>query len=202
MRSGADKKKHPKLLLMKLLPLAVLAACLALVSCQNGNQRPLSQKEPSAPPTLLNQRLADHQGDTILLGPIDRHGLEQPPFSAWFDPGYRQYRVDAASLEGLAPKLQGVDILVFLGTWCSDSQYEIPHLFKILDHLGYDSQNLTMVALSNQPDFYKRSPQGEEENWNIEYVPTVILLKEGNEIGRITESPLESLEIDLSAMLR
>jgi hypothetical protein len=201
MKSGVGKKKPLKRLLMKLLPLTVFAACIALAACQNSAKRPLSQQEPPTSPAQLNQRVASHEGDTILIGPIDRQGLEQPPFSEWFAPAYRLYSVDTASLAGLAPELEEVEILVFLGTWCSDSHYEIPHLFKILDYLGYPAQNLKMFALSNHPDFYKRSPQGEEEGWNIEYVPTVIFLKNGEEIGRITESPLESLEKDMFAML-
>jgi thiol-disulfide isomerase/thioredoxin len=180
------------------------ALFIVLAACQNANRNALgTQGQAAAQSTaMLNQQIVNHEGETIMVGRIDRQGLQQPPFSEWFSSGYAQYRLDEASLDGLQTALNEIEILAFLGTWCSDSQYEIPHLFKILDHLGYNLKGLTLIALSNQPEFYKQSPQGEEQDWNIEYVPTVIFLKGGREIGRIVESPMESLEKDMVKILR
>ncbi|MCO6492347.1 MAG: thioredoxin family protein [Phaeodactylibacter sp.] len=149
----------------------------------------------------INQRAENHEGETILVGRIDRAGLQQEPFGAWFNEGYAGYEADKTSLQEIKESLPGVDILAFMGTWCSDSQREVPHFFKILDHAGYDLNGLQLVALSNHPDNYKQSPQHEEQGWNIEYVPTFIFLKNGKELGRIVESPDVSLEKDLRKIL-
>lgn len=161
-------------------------------------------KEHAIPAQYLapvNQRTENHEGETILVGRINRIGLQQEPFGFWFNDGYTDYEVDKTSLQGIKEALQGVDILAFMGTWCSDSQREVPHFFKILDLAGYDLNGLQLVALSNHPDNYKQSPQHEEQGWNIEYVPTFIFLKNGKELGRIVESPDVSLEKDMRKIL-
>lgn len=161
-------------------------------------------KEHAIPAQYLapvNQRTENHEGETILVGRINRIGLQQEPFGFWFNDGYTDYEVDKTSLQGIKEALQGVDILAFMGTWCSDSQREVPHFFKILDLAGYDLNGLQLVALSDHPDNYKQSPQHEEQGWNIEYVPTFILLKNGKELGRIVESPDVSLEKDMRKIL-
>ena len=43
----------------------------------------------------------------------------------------------------------------------------------------------------------KDTPEGLEEGMDIQYVPTIILFKNGEELGRIVESPVETLEKDL-----
>ena len=156
---------------------------------------------PSQYLPMANQRVVNHEGETIMAGKINRIGLQQEPFGFWFNNGYEDYDVDKASLEKVKEALKGAEILLFMGTWCSDSQREVPHFFKILDQLGYDLSKLQLVALSNHPDHYKQSPQHEEEGWNIEYVPTIIFLKNGKELGRIVESPEQSLEKDMKKML-
>ena len=150
----------------------------------------------------LNQQIVNHEDEMIMVGKINRQGLGKVPYSDWFLDGYKNYKVDEASLKSIGKGLNDVQILVFLGTWCSDSQLEAPHFFKILDYLRYDAEQLTMVALSNHPDHYKESPQHEEKGWNIENVPTFIFLRNGKEVGRIVESPAESLEKDMATILR
>lgn len=156
---------------------------------------------PSQYLPMANQRVVNHEGETIMAGKINRIGLQQEPFGFWFNNGYEDYDVDKASLDKVKEALKGVEILLFMGTWCSDSQREVPRFFKILDQLGYDLNKLQLVALSNHPDQYKQSPQHEEEGWNIEYVPTIIFLKNGKELGRIVESPEQSLEKDMKKIL-
>ena len=48
----------------------------------------------------------------------------------------------------------------------------------------------------------KQSPQGYEKGMNIDYVPTFIIYQNGKEVNRIIESPVESIEKDLIAILQ
>ena len=149
----------------------------------------------------INQRTINHEEETIMVGKINRIGLQQEPFGLWFNNGYENYDVDMASLGKVKEALKEVEILTFMGTWCSDSQREVPHFFKILDQLGYDMDNFQAIALSDHPDHYKESPQHEEKGWDIEFVPTIIFLRNGKELGRIVESPEQSLEKDMRKIL-
>jgi thiol-disulfide isomerase/thioredoxin len=147
----------------------------------------------------LNKQVISHEGEPILLGKINQTGLEKSPYSEWFNSAYREYAVDQVSLNNA--DFSSVEILTFMGTWCSDSQREVPHLYKILDAVHFKRKKMTVIAVDNHPDRRKTSPGGEEKGWNIEYVPTFIVLKNGREIGRIVESPMETLEKDLVQIL-
>lgn len=179
------------------MAIGLLTSSLLLTNCQPKTATTAS----SAGNTLLNQRIQSEKGTPMMVGKINRSGLQQEPYKVWFDEGYQKYTVDAATLQSVKDKLKSTEILVFMGTWCGDSKREVPHFYKILDNVGYSEKKLQVVAVDNHPDRYKKSPQGEEKGWNIEYVPTIIFLKDGKELGRIVETPQETLEKDLAAIL-
>ncbi|MEK7671115.1 MAG: thioredoxin family protein, partial [Bacteroidota bacterium] len=87
--------------------------------------------------------------------------------------------------------------VVVLGTWCSDSKREVPRFLKIVD--------LSLIPPA-QIQFYgvdrtKKSSDGVTDRYKIERVATFIFLKRGEEVGRIVESPKNSLEEDMLAIL-
>ncbi len=85
--------------------------------------------------------------------------------------------------------------LVFFGSWCSDSWREIPAFLKVADGAGIDS--IRFYGL----DRSKKSPEGFEKPFHITLVPTIILLREGKEVGRIEERPTGSIEDDMLFLL-
>jgi hypothetical protein len=50
-------------------------------------------------------------------------------------------------------------------------------------------------------DREKKSPEFKNEQGDIEYVPTFIFFRNGQELGRIIESPIQSLEKDLRQII-
>lgn len=170
---------------------------LTFTFCQSTRDQ-LSKAVPAPP---VNQEITTMEGTPILVGKLTREAFAQPPYQSWFEAEYQAYQVDAATLDALKNDLASAEILVFLGTWCSDSQRELPRFYKITDYLGIPEAQLQVIGLDSHPDRYKQSPQGEEAGWNIEYVPTFIVLRNVREIGRIVEAPWESLEKDLAGML-
>lgn len=150
---------------------------------------------------LINQKTTDANNREKLLGLINKEGLTQDSFAQWFNSNYVSYKVDTLSLKPIQEKMNSYRILAFMGTWCGDSKREVPHFYKILESMEYPMNNLTMVAVDNTPENYKKSPTGEEKGYNIIKVPTFILIKDGKEINRIVESPKVSLEEDLKAIV-
>jgi len=134
--------------------------------------------------------------EPIELGLLNRSVLEQPehhPFAVRFDTVTIEH-----DLAGLMRNVNAdVDFLVFLGTWCPDSRREVPHFLKIADECGIGSSRIRLYAL----DRSKKSNDGLTDQYHIELVPTFIFLKNGAEIGRITEKPHGSLEADMLAIL-
>jgi thiol-disulfide isomerase/thioredoxin len=90
---------------------------------------------------------------------------------------------------------------LFLGTWCGDSQREVPRLYKIFDYCTVKPEQIKLVLVSNHDTAYKQSPTHEEKGLNILRVPTLLVLENGNELNRFVEYPVESLEKDLLKIL-
>jgi hypothetical protein len=159
-----------------------------------------------ATPTMAQdqpgQTFTDAAGNKILLGVCPREALLENPFAQWFKTAYDHYTVDTATCVYLAPLLRDKKITLFLGTWCGDSRREVPRLLKILDCCGFPPNQLKLVMVSNQPDMYKQSPGHEEAGLNIRRVPTLIIEGKKQEMGRIIELPVVSLEKDMLRILR
>ncbi|WP_299366537.1 thioredoxin family protein [Winogradskyella sp.] len=145
----------------------------------------------------LNKELTNEDQETYLIGKIDKSGLETKHYAEWFVTNYNDYNVDIETLKTIKTKLKTYDVKVFMGTWCEDSQYEVSHFYKIIDTANYPVEQLTIIAL----DRNKESLEHDEANLNIVRVPTFILYKDGKEVNRIIETPVETLEKDLQAIL-
>ena len=148
----------------------------------------------------INQETVNYENETILVGEVNWDGLTKPPYEEWFSTYYLDYRVDTASLSQVN-KVDDLEIIMFLGTWCSDSQTQVPQFYKILDHVGFDIDKMLVVALERLETGELVSPQGEESGYGIGFVPTMIFVHDGEEIGRITEYPEVTLERDFAKIV-
>ena len=167
-----------------------------------GQRAPLSQESKSGGKhELINQEIRDERGQPQLLGKCTRERLTQAPYASWFVKNYSDYTLDSATADQFRSGLAGKKIILFMGTWCGDSQREIPRIFKILDYCGIDSSGVQLVMVSDADSTYKQSPGHEERGMNVFRVPDLIVLDKGKEIGRIVESPVQSLEKDLLAII-
>lgn len=145
----------------------------------------------STVPATAESSLDHHQEQTTdLVGQINRQALSD---LSWYKKNYSSYTPEQTSLEALQDSLNDIEIKVFMGTWCHDSQRESPRLFKVLDTAAYDLDNLSLIAL----DRTKKTPNEYEVGQDIQRTPTFIFFKDDIEIGRIVETPRESLEKDM-----
>ncbi|MGY0392539.1 thioredoxin family protein [Bizionia sp. KMM 8389] len=134
-----------------------------------------------------------------LIGPFNRQQLtDTPTFNAWFSENYADYQLNDDAITQLKnlPKT-GLSFKVIMGTWCSDSQREVPRFSKIMDTLQIDKSVIKFYAL----DADKLSPTKIEETYNISFVPTIIVYKDGKELNRIVEMSIRTLEEDLLLIL-
>jgi len=159
-----------------------LITILLLISC--GSQKALNETVP-------------YKDTVILINKANEDGFKQAPFNEWYAKNYDDYQIDNASIETLKPLLKGIKIKAFMGTWCSDSKRETPRFYKIMKAANFKDKHIDLITVSKQKD----TPLGFEKGMNITNVPTFIFYKDGKEINRIVESPVESLEQDMIAIL-
>ena len=146
----------------------------------------------------MNQAVYDKESKTkILVGLSNRGGLQQDPFSVWFNKEYGAYTLNKEAVQVIKNDSENLSIMLFMGTWCGDSRREVPRIYRILDAVNFDESRLTLINMDRK----KNSPDGEETGLNIHHVPTLILYKNSSEIGRVIESPIQSLEEDIAAII-
>ena len=112
-----------------------------------------------------------------------------------FQDEYESYKPSEKELAAVA-SLQDDSLVVLFGTWCHDSQREVPRLLKTFDLSGLDVPKLTLVAV----DTKKNDPQGLAKKYALKYTPTFVLLKGDKELGRVIERPKMSLTEDLQLL--
>jgi cyclophilin family peptidyl-prolyl cis-trans isomerase len=111
------------------------------------------------------------------------------------------YQPDVSEVELIASAIEPFDRMeVYMGTWCSDSQREVPKLMKIVNVLHEKfSRDLpvSFVAL----DRSKSKPADLIDGKHIEKVATFIYYRGDREMGRIVETPVGLFEDDLLAIV-
>ena len=104
------------------------------------------------------------------------------------------YQSDELSpLKQLAGDIQ---IKVFFGQWCHDSIREVPRVITMLQEVNNPNIKTWYYAL----DTSKSDPLGLAEKHNILKTPTIIVYKDGVELGRILEVPESSWPTDITAL--
>jgi thiol-disulfide isomerase/thioredoxin len=136
--------------------------------------------------------------EVVYSGLITFDDLNREPSFAWLKEGRDEYKPDVKSVAFLGAHLRDYSILIFLGTWCSDSQDLVPRLEKVLLATAYPESTVTMYGV----DRAKKTKNGESQKYRINLVPTIILLKDNKETGRITETVHKSIERDLAAIIK
>ena len=134
---------------------------------------------------------------TDIIGIFERKELSNNPHAEWFNQNYSDYNLDKKTLDKLKPLFEDIEITVFMGTWCSDSRKEIPVFFKLIDKLRINENSIELIGMTLE----KTTPDSLELNQNLINVPTFIFKKDGKEINRIVEFPLETIEKDILEIL-
>jgi len=132
-----------------------------------------------------------------LLGFFKRKELNKEPHGFWFKENYEYYNLDHEIANQIKPLIKDIEITVFMGTWCSDSRIHSPAFFKLMDYLKVRDRKLELIAMTID----KTTPDSLEKNQDIINIPTFIFKKDGKEINRIVEFPIESIEKDIFEIL-
>jgi thiol-disulfide isomerase/thioredoxin len=196
---------------MKTIVFSLTVFSILFFGCKNPNQDTENEvtqdnatleksAENSASSELnINRQVADTiDGGMMLLGPINIEGLSQEPYSIWLEENSKAYIPDMTLVETLKPLLKPCHIKVFMGTWCEDSQREVPALLKLLKLTGFDRSQLEIIAMTHDKD----TPENYEQGYEVAFIPTIIFFKDGAELNRIVEYTQETLELDMLKILK
>lgn len=191
-----------------------LSMALAVTACEK-KATPTPPKTDTAPASTSAQttaettsaattpKLSDEQlvkesrkyGHIPIVGDTDRASVTAK-FENW-----KKAEDEAKATEGVGAKLvavpEGATITIVFGTWCSDCFREIPRLWDALDQVEQKPPfEIKYVAVNE----YLRADR-DLTAMNIHNIPTLIVERDGKEVGRIIEKPTTTVEEDLLALL-
>ena len=135
-----------------------------------------------------------------IVGKTSRTELQNDSlFGPVFHVEYINYKANNEVLTELKAFIYSYQITIVLATWCGDSKEQVPRFINILDRLDYNTRKVNFICV----DHSKQAPDTEVEKLNIQRVPTFIVYDQnGNEIGRIIETPKATLEEDLLHIIK
>ncbi|HEY0434950.1 MAG TPA: thioredoxin family protein [Chitinophagaceae bacterium] len=158
-----------------------------LVSVFNGSVFAQSQTEISW----------DSVGNKILKGIITRNQLEADTAFSWWAENLKGYTPQSRAVAELK-KNQSIQFITFMGTWCDDSRFVVPKFYSLLDAAGYPSDKVTLIGVDRK----KKTLSHLAEALNIKNVPTIIVINNGKEIGRVVEyGKTGAFDLDLANIL-
>ena len=132
------------------------------------------------------------------FGEFSRDQLENSTHNNWFLENYNAHSLNKALVSQIHSLFDDIEVTIYMGTWCEDSQREVPGFFKIIDALEANDQVQPIVGLNED----KVSHDGSAEQAGVTNVPTFVISKDGQEINRIVEFPIISLEQDILDILQ
>ncbi len=135
------------------------------------------------------------QGD-ILVGYCNLEGLQNSDYGIYYKKEFENYKANQSVLKQLKEKLDAYKIQIVLGTWCHDSKVQVPRFMRILDDINYKG-DVEFICVDRK----KEAPEIKVSELAIQRVPTFIIYKKKKEVGRIIETPKQTLEEDLLGII-
>lgn len=139
--------------------------------------------------------MADDTSEPVLVGVLTRAGLEESM------PGLVEEEMTATpdfeAAAALAVAMSGAEITVYLGTWCSDTRRELARLWRALDEVGViSSMEISYIGVDRD----LQEPRELVAGIGLQLVPTFVVRRNGQEVGRVVEMAPNGIELDLLAL--
>lgn len=125
----------------------------------------------------------EQNGSKVLKGIISRELLEKDTAFSWFQENQAGYTPYPKAVEALKQNKDILQLIVFSGTWCGDSKTVVPKLYALMDSVHFPQDRVTLLGV----DRSKKTLSHLAEAFNITGIPTIIVMKEGKEVGRVVE---------------
>lgn len=125
----------------------------------------------------------DNSKTVILNGLISKYALQNNSAFSWYASNQSNYTPTAEVLNAFEGAKNKFQFLIFGGTWCGDTQNILPKFFKIQEQSGIADKDISFFGV----DRSKQTLGNMASTFKITNVPTVIVLKDGKEVGRVIE---------------
>ena len=147
----------------------------------------------------LNQKVYDEvsKGE-IMIGYCTLNGITDTAFMSAYRKEYELYKPQKELMNQMYSLLKGINVTIVMGTWCEDSRVQVPRFMRLFDDLEHSFASPRFICVDRD----KKAGEVSLEGMEILKVPTFIVFHDGKELGRIIETPKNSLEQDFLDILK
>ncbi|MCU0374937.1 MAG: thioredoxin family protein [Chitinophagaceae bacterium] len=131
----------------------------------------------------LYEVITDTDNKKILKGFIEKKQLSEDADFSWYAETLKYFKPQADAVKAIQEKAGKFQVVLFLGTWCEDSKQLVPKYLATLEAAGIGNDQLTIVGTDRK----KQAPANLHKPLGIVNVPTLLVMKDGKELGRIVE---------------
>ncbi len=150
--------------------------------------------------------------DAVLAFTWDKHAIQVQPLPPLvgaaslqkildMKPAYAHaaqvYKPDATKIAALKAVSVDTEIRVYFGTWCLLCKQVVPSLIRSVEVAGNPKIKVTYTGVDED----LLQPETEIARDHITKTPTILVLRNGVEMGRIEEKPATTVEGDIAAIL-
>ena len=138
-------------------------------------------------------------GGKILKGIVSEDILKNENSFTWMKTDLSSYTPAPELINLLKDHKDSISLILFAGTWCEDSHYILPRLFKLLHLASYPLEEICILGVDRK----KKTLGFLAESFGITRVPAIIIMHKGKEKGRIIEYGISgSVDKDFTEILR
>ena len=120
----------------------------------------------------------------MLEGIIDKSDLTSDTSFKWYAESQRIYpRPDTLIVNAFRNNKDKIYFLFFGGTWCEDTHFILPKFYKIQEVSGFPDDHITVFMVDRK----KNGTGNIAHAMNITHTPTIVVMKDGKELGRLIE---------------
>ncbi|MFN8242595.1 MAG: thioredoxin family protein [Ferruginibacter sp.] len=124
-----------------------------------------------------------HPEQHIMRGIINKYLLQNDETYKWYASSQTGYKPDTATLNAFEKARGKFQFILFGGTWCEDTQTILPKFFKLQEMTGVEDTAISFFGVNRA----KKTLSSLADAFNITNVPTIIVMKDGKELGRVVE---------------
>ena len=149
-------------------------------------------------PSRPSYQIVSDSETVVIKGVLNRTILENEVAFTWMAENRKYGSADAGAVKVFGERKEKFTLLIFIGTWCHDSQNLLPVLYRLTDKSGFPDSRIKIVGV----DRNKTAPHNWHQIWQITNVPTFIVLQNGKEAGRVVEyGTTGNIEKELAAIV-
>lgn len=115
-----------------------------------------------------------------------------------FNMRYVDYIPNSDAIQTIHNYPKPLEIKVFWGDWCKDSKKHVPGFIKSMEFAENKNIQVVYINLNRQ----KKEPAEAIAGWDIQHIPTFVVISNGKEVGRVVETPKTTIEQDIAEILR